>query len=139
MTARVREVWANLTSPLASLSPARRLLVAAAGVGSLVVVLGLAWWALDFPFMRRYTKDYLRKHPEMKGKDTETIREACQIFKRAPASIINFLEGTRFTAAKKEKQNSPYRHLLMPKAGGIAGVLSEMGDRMAGIINITII
>ena len=29
-----------------------------------VPVIGLAWWALGFPFMKRYTKAYLAKHPE---------------------------------------------------------------------------
>ena len=30
-------------------------------------VIGLAWWALGFPFMKRYSKAYLAKHPEKKG------------------------------------------------------------------------
>ena len=29
-----------------------------------VPFLGIAWWALDFPFMRRHTSAYLAKHPE---------------------------------------------------------------------------
>lgn len=28
-----------------------------------VPVIGLAWWALGFPFMKRYSKAYLAKHP----------------------------------------------------------------------------
>src|SRR5437868_13344559 len=34
-----------------------------------VPVLGLAWWALDFPFMQRYTKQQLEAHPQWRGKD----------------------------------------------------------------------
>ncbi|MGB3621642.1 MAG: acyltransferase, partial [Ketobacter sp.] len=85
-----------------------------------VPLLGLAWWALDFPFMKRYTKEYLAKHPEMKGKDMETTRKACEKFKEVPVSVMNFLEGTRFTQEKHDAQQSPYRYLLKPKSGGIA-------------------
>jgi 1-acyl-sn-glycerol-3-phosphate acyltransferase len=104
-----------------------------------VPVLGFAWWALDFPFMRRYSREYLKKHPEKRGKDLDTIRQSCEIFKRAPASIINFVEGTRFNEAKHARQKSPYQHLLLPKAGGFASVLSVMGGHLAGIINVTLV
>ena len=93
-----------------------------------VPVMGLAWWALDFPFMRRHSEAFLRKHPEMRGKDQETTRKACEKFALVPNSVMNFLEGTRFTPAKHAKQQSPYRHLLKPKAGGIALELNAMGD-----------
>ena len=33
-----------------------------------VPFLGLAWWALDYPFMKRYSKAFLAKHPQLKGK-----------------------------------------------------------------------
>ena len=38
-----------------------------------VPVLGLAWWALDFPFMRRYTREELERHPEWRGRDVEAF------------------------------------------------------------------
>ncbi len=47
-----------------------------------VPVMGLAWWALDFPFLRRHKADYLKKHPEQKGRDLETTRKACERFAR---------------------------------------------------------
>lgn len=102
-------------------------------------LLGLIWWALDYPFMKRYSREYLRKHPEKTGKDLETTRRACEKFKDAPVSILNFLEGTRFTQAKHDRQQSPYRHLLLPKAGGIAFALSAMGDRFQEIIDVTLV
>lgn len=37
-----------------------------------VPFIGLACWALDMPFMRRYSRSYLIRHPERRGKDVET-------------------------------------------------------------------
>ena len=103
-----------------------------------VPVLGLAWWALDFPFMRRYSKAFLTKNPHLKGKDLETTRKACEKFQDKPVSIMNFVEGTRYTETKHKKQNSPYKHLLNPRAGGMAYVLSAMGDQLHKLLNVTI-
>ena len=104
-----------------------------------VPVMGLAWWALDFPFMRRHSEEFLKKHPEMRGKDQETTRRACEKFALVPTSVMNFLEGTRFTKAKHQSQQSPYVHLLKPKAGGMALALNAMGDRFQAILDVTIV
>ena len=104
-----------------------------------VPIMGLAWWALDFPFMRRHSEEYLKKHPEMRGKDQAATRRACEKFALIPTSVMNFLEGTRFTPAKHAKQQSPYRHLLKPKAGGIALALNAMGDKFRAILDVTIV
>jgi len=103
-----------------------------------VPILGLAWWALDFPFMKRYSQSFLRKNPHLKGKDLETTRKACAKFKHKPVSVMSFIEGTRFTQAKHDKQKSPFKHLLKPKAGGIAFVLDAMGEHLTTIVDITI-
>lgn len=104
-----------------------------------VPVMGLAWWALEFPFMRRYSQEYLKKHPEMRGKDQETTRRACEKYALIPTSVMNFLEGTRFTPAKHARQQSPYRHLLKPKAGGMALALNAMGEKFHAILDVTIV
>jgi 1-acyl-sn-glycerol-3-phosphate acyltransferase len=104
-----------------------------------VPILGMAWWALDFPFLKRYSRSFLEKHPELRGKDMETTRKQCEKFKAQPVSVMNFLEGTRFDDRKHKKQNSPYRHLLMPKAGGVALVFSSMGDYLAKVVDVTIV
>ena len=104
-----------------------------------VPVMGLAWWALDFPFMRRHSEEYLKKHPEMRARDQETTRKACAKFAQIPTSVMNFLEGTRFTPAKHARQQSPYQHLLKPKAGGIALALNAMGDKFRSILDVTIV
>ncbi|HCA76083.1 MAG TPA: acyltransferase [Alteromonas sp.] len=103
-----------------------------------VPFLGLAWWALDFPFMRRYSKSFLAKNPHLKGKDMETTKKACEKFQYKPTSIMNFVEGTRFTKEKHTRQVSPFKHLLKPKAGGIAFVLNAMGGQLHHLIDVTI-
>lgn len=104
-----------------------------------VPLMGIAWWALDFPFMKRFSSEYLRKHPEMKGKDLETTRIACEKFKYTPVTVFNFLEGTRLTAQKHQQQQSPYKHLLKPKAGGVGFVLGAMGEQMHTMLDISIV
>ncbi|GGY65013.1 acyltransferase [Cellvibrio zantedeschiae] len=103
-----------------------------------VPLLGLAWWALEFPFMRRYTKAEIARNPELKGKDIEKTRQACEKFRHNPVTIINFLEGTRFTPAKYTQQKSIYRHLLMPKAGGLAFTLAAMNGQLHSLLDVTI-
>lgn len=104
-----------------------------------VPVMGLAWWALDFPFMRRHSEEFLKTHSEMRGKDQATTRKACEKFALIPTSVMNFLEGTRFTPAKHQRQKSPYKHLLKPKAGGMALALNAMGDKFQAILDVTIV
>lgn len=103
-----------------------------------VPLLGQAWWALDFPFMKRYSPAFLKKKPHLKGKDIEITRKACEKFKDMPVSVMNFIEGTRFRDDKHERQKSPYKNLLRPKAGGIGFVLSAMGDQLDYILDVTI-
>jgi len=103
-----------------------------------VPFLNVAWWALDYPFMTRYSKEFLEKNPHMKGKDIETTRKSCEKFRDTPVSIMNFIEGTRFRPERHEKQNSPYQHLLKPSAGGIAFALGAMGDQLTSIVDVTI-
>jgi 1-acyl-sn-glycerol-3-phosphate acyltransferase len=104
-----------------------------------VPVIGLAWWALDFPFMKRHGKAQLRKRPELRQQDTEATRRACEKFALVPTSVMNFAEGTRFTPAKHRAQASPYRHLLKPKAGALALALNAMGERFRSLIDVTIV
>ncbi len=100
---------------------------------------GLAWWALDFPFMKRFSREYLKKNPHMKGKDIEATRKACEKFRKSPISIVNYVEGTRFKKEKHTKQDSPYNNLLKPRAGGIGFVISSMGELIQNILDVTIV
>ena len=98
-----------------------------------VPVIGLAWWALDFPFMKR------GKGSGARHNDLKTTREACEKFKLIPTTVINFVEGTRFTPAKRAAQQSPYRHLLKPKIGGLGIALAAMGEQFEALLDVTIV
>jgi len=104
-----------------------------------VPVLGLAWWALDFPFMKRYSKQFLANNPHCQGQDLKRTKRACEKFKTIPVSIMNFVEGTRYTDEKHQRQKSQYKYLLNPRASGIAFVLGAMEDCIYNIINVTIV
>jgi len=103
-----------------------------------VPVLGFAWWALDMPFMKRYSPDFVARHPELRGKDVETTRRACDRFRTGPISIMNFAEGTRFSPEKRDKFGSPHRNLLKPKAGGLAAVLDALSGDLHTLVDVTI-
>jgi 1-acyl-sn-glycerol-3-phosphate acyltransferase len=102
-------------------------------------LLGLGFWALDMPFMKRHSPSYLARHPEKKGADLEATRKACEKFRYTPTSVINFVEGTRFSETKRLARKSPFQHLLLPRAGGIAVALSAMGETFDAILDITIV
>lgn len=101
--------------------------------------LGIAWWGMDMPFMKRYSRSYLAKHPQKKGKDLEATRKACEKFRYTPTSVINFIEGTRFSEEKRQARASPYEYLLPPRAGGLALALDTMGKLFDEILDITIV
>ena len=96
-----------------------------------VPFLGLACWALDMPFMKRYSRAYLLRHPERRGKDVETTRRSCEKFRLHPTTIVNFVEGSRFTQEK-------HQHLLPPKAAGIAMALNVLGKQFDKLLNVTL-
>jgi 1-acyl-sn-glycerol-3-phosphate acyltransferase len=99
---------------------------------------GLGAWALDMPFMRRYSQAFIAKNPHLRGKDIETTRKSCEKFKSQPTTVINFVEGTRFTDEKHQQKNSPFECLLPPKAGGIAFTLAAMGELFTNILDVSI-
>jgi 1-acyl-sn-glycerol-3-phosphate acyltransferase len=102
-------------------------------------LLGIGFWALDMPFMKRYSPSYLARHPEKKGRDLEATREACKKFQDTPTSVINFVEGTRFSEEKRVARNSPYERLLPPRAGGVAVAISSMGELFDAIVDVTLV
>ena len=104
-----------------------------------VPLLGLAWWGLDYPFMKRHSPARLARNPELRHQDLETTRRACEHYKNVPVTILNFLEGTRFTRTKQMSTKSPYRYLLRPKAGGMALALSALGEKINSLLDVTIV
>ena len=103
-----------------------------------VPLIGLAWWALDFPFMKRHSAEFLRQHPERRGDDLKAIRRACEKFSLIPTAVMTFPEGTRFTREKQSAEGASYRHLLSPRAGGIGLALNAMGERFQSLLDVTI-
>lgn len=101
-----------------------------------VPFLGMACWALDMPFMKRYSREFIAKNPQLKGKDIATTKRSCEKFKNKPTSIMNYIEGTRFTPSKNSC--ATFKHLLPPKAGGIAFTLATMGEQFDKVLNITL-
>lgn len=101
-------------------------------------IIGLACWALDFPFMKRYSREAIRKNPSLRTKDIETVRRSCEIFREWPVTLINYAEGTRSTAAKRAAKNSPYKTMLPPKAGGTAFAVNALGDMLDGVLCMTV-
>lgn len=103
-----------------------------------VPVIGLAWWALDFPFMKRHSRAALRKNPDLRNQDRDSARAACAKFAKSPTSVMIFVEGTRFTPEKRVAQSSPYQNLLAPKAGAMAMSLGAMGAQFHSLLDATI-
>ena len=104
-----------------------------------VPVLGLSWWALDFPFMKRHSRAALERRPKLRNQDRQATRRACKRFRGIPVSIMNFVEGTRFRPEKHARQASPYRHLLRPKSSGVALVLETMGEALRSVLDVCIV
>lgn len=104
-----------------------------------VPVLGLAWWALDFPFMRRHSREQIAANPDLARSDIEATRRACARYRGSPVSVMNFVEGTRATPSKRAASGSEYRHLLRPKAGGVAFVIGAMGDVLEEVLDLTVV
>jgi 1-acyl-sn-glycerol-3-phosphate acyltransferase len=103
-----------------------------------VPVLGVAWWALDMAFLRRYSRQELLKNPSLRGKDLENAARACEKLKHIPVSMMTFPEGTRFSETKRKDQNSPYKHLLRARYGGVGQVLYSFDDALDSLIDVTI-
>ncbi len=104
-----------------------------------IPVVGQAFYFLDFPMMRRHSKEAIAKNPDLKGKDIEEAKRACSLLKNKPFTLLNYLEGTRFTPVKHDKQKSPYTHLLKPRAGGLALAINALGSEIDGILDMTIV
>ena len=102
-----------------------------------VPIIGLSWWALDMPFLKRYTKKQLENNPELRGKDVREMKRALKHYALYPVTVFSFAEGTRFTIKKNLHQKSPFKNLLKPKEGGLATALSLVNE-IDSLIDFTI-
>ncbi|MES1964052.1 acyltransferase [Psychrobacter sp. AH5] len=104
-----------------------------------IPIVGQTFYFLDFPMMRRHSKQAVAKNPALAGKDIIEAKRACGLLKDKPFTLLNYLEGTRFTIKKRKAQQSPYTHLLKPRAGGLALAINALGDEIDGILDMTIV
>lgn len=100
---------------------------------------GIAMYALGFPYVKRVSRDQIRANPALRHVDRDNVFKACEGFNNHPTCVLNFLEGTRFTAEKHRRQSSDYQHLLRPKAGGVDYVLQGMAGRLKTVVDVTIV
>ena len=100
---------------------------------------GQAFKIFGFPMMKRHSKAQIAKKPELKDRDMQEARKACQQLLTQPFTLLNYSEGTRFTQEKHDQQQSPYQHLLKPKAGGLALALNILGDQIDALVDMTIV
>lgn len=104
-----------------------------------VPLIGSGCWAMDFPFMKRHTREQIAANPALRDEDLQTTRRACEIYRSEPVTVVNFVEGTRFSEHKRASKGSPYRHLLRPKSAGLSFTLNAMGEQFAGLIDCTLV
>ena len=69
----------------------------------------------------------------------QEARKSCEQLLSQPFTLLNYLEGTRFTTEKHDKQQSPYQNLLKPKAGGLALALNILGNQIDALVDMTIV
>ena len=100
---------------------------------------GQAFKILGFPMMKRHSKAQIAKNPELKYHDMAEARKSCEQLLSQPFTLLNYLEGTRFTPEKQAQQQSPYKYLLKPKAGGLALALDILGNEIDALVDMTIV
>ena len=103
-------------------------------------ILGICWWGLNFPFVKRYSREQLRQRPALAGKDLERVLKACEKYKSYPTALLNFVEGHRRNSKRTpEMEKSPYKYLLKPRGAGLAIARNILRDVLSGVLDITIV
>ncbi len=101
-------------------------------------LLGLAMKLLGFPYVRRARQTGGGNGQAAAGKDRDAITAACAVFRNHPTAVLSFLEGTRFTPAKRDARNSRFQHLLNPKIGGLSAVIAGLAEELDTLVDVTI-
>ena len=100
---------------------------------------GQAMYVLGFPFVKRVSREQIKKNPSLRSADKDNVMKTCEGLKNHPSAILNFAEGTRRTEEKHRLQDYAFKHLLKPKAGGINYTLDGMSSHLNGLVDVTII
>ena len=102
-------------------------------------LIGPALWLLEYPLVRRHGRERLRAAPELAEQDRNAVLRSCRAMLERPVSVLSFLEGTRFTVAKRNAQGSPHAALLRPKVGGLQLVVDALEERLTAVVDATIV
>jgi 1-acyl-sn-glycerol-3-phosphate acyltransferase len=103
-----------------------------------VPILGIIFWAFDFPLLRRRARKG-GDEAERRAADKASLLAACGVLRARPAALMNFAEGTRFTTARHVRSGSPYQHLLRPRVGGLHSVLEALAGEAETIVDVTLV
>ena len=103
-----------------------------------VPVLGLILIAFDFPILQRKARS-LQSESDRREDERHRVREACKTVSRAPAAVLSFDEGTRFSEIERRRTYSPYRHLLLSRSGGFAAMLEALERLDPMVADVTIL
>lgn len=104
-----------------------------------VPLIGVTMWFLGFPYVRRLRPEQIAADPRLADLDRQATLDACRGFRDHPTTVLSFLEGTRFTPAKRAAQAARFRYLLNPKLGGVSYVVEAMKDRIDKVLDVTIV
>lgn len=102
-----------------------------------IPVLGLIMLAFEFPIMRRRGR-VSGSVEDRQRQDRERVRQACAVLFEAPAAMLTFAEGTRFSEAKRRRSMSPHQHLLRPRAGGFTAIVEALAPLEPPVVDVTI-
>ncbi|MDP6376829.1 MAG: acetyltransferase [Pseudomonadales bacterium] len=105
-----------------------------------VPFIGVAMYILGFPYVRRISREQRMQNPALANVDRDNTLAACDGFRTHPTAALNFLEGTRFTREKHDRQQRPaYTHLLNPRLGGLGHVLQGLAEELHCLVDVTIV
>lgn len=100
--------------------------------------IGLAMWFLGFPYVYRAgSKPAEVVEAQREINEAVLAREGTRFLEK-PVAVISFAEGSRFTERKRIDRNSPYKHLLAPRRGGVIQVLNTLTGHINEVLDVTI-
>ena len=80
-----------------------------------VPVIGICWWALDMPFLKRYSKDQLERNPSLRGKDFASMKRSLKSIVSIQSLFLVLPKVPDSLQQKYKDQNSPSIICLNPK------------------------
>lgn len=97
---------------------------------------GIGCWGLNFVFIKRFSRRQLKKNPKRLTQLNARIDTQCCGFQQRPLTLINFIEGTRINAHKR--QRSTFKHLLVPQAVGLSTMIRCLYPQAKTLLDVTL-